>query len=494
MPDLLDRRSLGAANPEAERPAYRPCDHGIGIVHLGLGAFHRAHQAVYTDTALARAGGDWRIAGVSMRSSETADALSKQDGLYTLLVRGASATRPRLIASLGEALSLGRDRDRVVSRLASANTRIVSLTVTEKAYFFDAQRQSLDFEDPEVKADLEAPERPRTVPGLLVQAMRARRGVGTKGLSVLCCDNLPDNGRVARRVVLDFAERTDSGLADWISNNVAFPSTMVDRITPRLIPADIDEANALTGLRDAVPVGCEAFSQWIIEDSFAHGRPAWEEAGAVFVDDVTPYEKMKLRMLNGSHSLLAYVGHAAGLATIGECVGNAVLGRLLPAHLRMVSDGLPLLAGVDYADYASQLVKRFGNPGISHETYQIAMDGSQKMPQRIFEPAMEALERDMPVDSFVFATAAWMRYLLGVTEENSRYDLRDPKGPSISRAIAGQTDARSIIEALGSVEGLLPGRLFSHRMFVDAVAQTLDEILADGVLPTAKRVADGLRH
>lgn len=491
MADRLAAATLARGAKGAKRPGYTPSSHGIGIVHLGLGAFHRAHQAVYTDTALAQAGGDWRILGVSMRSIETAQDLAAQDGLYTLLERGADGPRARLIASIAAARALRRDRAAILHQLCATDTRIISLTVTEKAYGHAPQTGGLDLTHPEITQDLMTPETPHSVPGLLVQSLRHRRENGAGGVTLLSCDNLPENGRILRRVVQDFAAQVAPDLRGWIEDHVRFPATMVDRITPQSTPADREEATRLTGLSDSAPVQCEAFSQWVLEDDFPHGRPAWEQAGAIFAPDVTPYEHMKLRMLNGSHSLLAYAGHVAGLETVSSCLGNAPLRAILTQHLAAVSQGLSPLPGLDYADYAKALIARFENPNIAHATYQIAMDGSQKMPQRIFAPAEEARAAGAPLDTYAFATAAWLRYLLGRTEDGTHYALRDPRETEIAEGLESARSAPEVCAALLRMPGLLPVPLFADRDWLEAVEAALASILRDGVIATAGATARG---
>ncbi|WP_424971128.1 mannitol dehydrogenase family protein [Dinoroseobacter sp. S76] len=489
MADRLSAGTLARICDGVAHPGYTPSAHGIGIVHLGLGAFHRAHQAVYTDTALAAAGGDWRILGVSMRSTETAQDLAEQDGLYTVLERGAEGIRPRIIGSLAAARALRTDRAQILRQLSAPDTRIISLTVTEKAYGQDPQTGGLDLTHPEIAQDLKTPDTPQSVPGLLVQCLRHKQESGAGSVTLLSCDNLPENGQVLRRVVQDFAAQVAPDLSGWIEDHVRFPATMVDRITPQTTQADRDEAARLTGLADATPVQCEPFSQWVLEDDFPHGRPAWEHAGAIFAPDVTPYEHMKLRMLNGSHSLLAYAGHVAGLETISACLGSPLLKACLTRHLVAVAAGLAPLPGMDYAAYGRALISRFENPSIAHSTYQIAMDGSQKMPQRIFAPAEDARISRAPRDTYAFATAAWLRYLMGRTEDGAEYALRDPRETEIAEGLRGAREAKDVIAGLRSVPGLLPEPLFADRDWLAAVETALADILRDGALRTAERLA-----
>ncbi|MCY4333878.1 MAG: mannitol dehydrogenase family protein [Litoreibacter sp.] len=285
---------------------FDPSKCGTGIVHIGPGAFHRAHQAVYTEDAMAQDGGDWRIIGVSPRSTSVADALEAQSGRYTLVTRGAEGTRYRVIQSIAGALALTHGVQPVFDHLIAPQTKIVSLTVTEKAYRSDAPMIAL-----------------------LLDALDHRRAAGLAPFTLLSCDNLPDNGAFLRKLVLDAATIRNAALADWIEEYCRFPSTMVDRITPAATPALEAEVAEQTGWADRMPVETEDFSQWVIEDDFVDGRPAWEVAGAELVKDVRPYEKMKLRMLNGAHSMLAYAGHLADLRYVRDVMSEPVLAAIV---------------------------------------------------------------------------------------------------------------------------------------------------------------------
>ena len=360
------------------RPGYTPGDHGIGIVHLGLGAFHKAHEAAYTDTALAQGGGDWRIAGVSLRSPEPAAQLGPQNGLFTLIERSAEGSAARVIGSIAKAWCLGPDRDAVLAALTDPRTRIVSTTVTEKGYGIDRATGGVDPSHPAIAADLATPDAPIGVAGLLVWALEARRADGVPPFTVLCCDNLPENGKMLRGLLVGFARRATPDMADFIAEEVAFPSTMVDRITPAVTEATQEAAREMTGREDHAAIETEAFSQWVIEDEFPAGRPAWEAAGAMFVSDVRPYEEMKLRMLNGAHSMLAYAGFLSGCRHVSEVMADPALTALVRRHLEAAAATLPALPGVDFKAYAEALVARFSNPHLKHETYQIAMDGTEE--------------------------------------------------------------------------------------------------------------------
>ncbi|WP_082677398.1 mannitol dehydrogenase family protein [Ruegeria profundi] len=481
----LSGRSLSNICRNVGRPGYDPTAHGTGIVHIGLGAFHRAHQAAYTDTALAASGGDWRIAAISMRSTETAQKLAEQDGFYTLIEKSPGQSCARIIGSISTAFALRIQRAQIMALLTSPEVKIVSLTVTEKGYCYYTRDNRLDLDNATIRHDLAEFDQPISVPGLIVKSLSERRNLGLKGFTLLCCDNLPNNGEITRHVVLDFSDRIDPHLSNWIKNNVTFPSTMVDRITPETTDDFVEEATKTVGVFDAVPVQTEPFSQWVIEDDFKYDRPAWDAAGAIFVEDVAPYEKMKLRMLNGSHSLLAYAGHVAGIKTVSECMSTPELRELVQLHLAAVSTKLTPLAGVNYTAYSHKLIERFENPDIQHATYQIAMDGSMKMPQRIFEPAEEALVEGASIQTYAFTTAVWFRYLLGKSENGNRYSLRDPREREIHELLAGKKDARAIFGALKMADGLLPQKLFANETWAKTVIDSLDQILTDGVLRSA---------
>jgi fructuronate reductase len=457
-------------------------DRASGIVHLGIGAFHRAHQAVYTDDALAKAGGDWMITGVSLRSGDVAGQLNPQHGLYTLLTRGAEGVEARIIGSVRKVLVAPEEPEAVLAALAAPQTRIVSLTITEKGYGVDPKTGGLDPDHPSVAGDLAGPRHPRGAVGFIVEALRRRRDAGLPGFTVLSCDNLPSNGKVARRLVTEFAVRTAPDLADFIATSVTFPSTMVDRITPASTERTFEDVEKLVGRSDPGAIETEPFTQWIVEDSFAAGRPEWEAGGALFVEDVAPYEKMKLRMLNGSHSMLAYAGFIAGHRYVRDVMGDPALSALVARHMQAASVTLDPVPGVDLAHYAEELRTRFRNPAIAHETYQIAMDGTQKLPQRLLEPALVALERGQTLDAFAFAVAAWMRYALGRDEAGKAYALRDPREKEIA-SVLEKTDgsARAVAGALLTLPGLFPAELTNHRPWVDAVKQRLSAMLEQGM-------------
>lgn len=469
----------GVSGP-ATLPGYDPAKLGRGIVHLGLGAFHRAHQAAITDAALSAQGGDWRITGVSLRSTEAAEALNQQNGLYTLIEHGTDGSTARVIGAIRDAI--GADPAATLAALTDPMVRIVTLTVTEKAYGIDRTTRSHDPAHPAVQADLASPKAPSGVLGLLVAALAARRAGGHAPFTVLCCDNLPENGALVRDGVVSFARALDPDLGAWIADHVAFPASMVDRITPAATPLTLAEAARQTGCVDLAAIDTEPFIQWVIEDHFPQGRPAWEAGGAIFVADVAPYERMKLTMLNGTHSMLAYAGFLCGHRYVRDVMGDPDLSLFVTRHLDAAAAVWPPLAGIDYGAYCRALEGRFRNPAIAHETYQIAMDGSQKLPQRIFTPALPALAQGQDIAPFALATALWMRYTLGVSDDGTAYALRDPRGEEIAAVLARTPrDASAIYNALCNMQTLVPSELFSRADWRSSVVNSLDAMLRHGV-------------
>ncbi|MCZ4262071.1 mannitol dehydrogenase family protein [Limimaricola sp. G21655-S1] len=480
-------RSVLAQLPEGAAPDYDPAAHGVGILHLGAGAFHRAHQAAITDAALAASGGDWRIAGVSLRSADLAEALASQDGLFTLIERGAQGDRARVIGAIDRVIAARGAPEAVLGPMSDPAIRIVTLTVTEKAYGIDRGGPDADPAHPDVAADLESPAAPRGVLGLLVEGLRQRRAAGHAPFTVLCCDNLPENGALLRGGVVGFARRVDPDLADWIAAEVAFPSSMVDRITPAATEATLALAACLTGFEDAAAIETEPFCQWVIEDRFPQGRPDWAAGGAIFARDVAPYERMKLRMLNGAHSLIAYAGFISGHALVRDAMADPALAALARRQIAAAAATLDPLPGIDLAAYGDELVARFANPAIAHETYQIAMDGSQKLPQRIFGPACDAQLAEQELRPFAFATAAWARYCLGRGETGERHALRDPREAEIAAVVeAAGDDARALTAGLLRLPGLTPAELLDGA-FEAQTAENLSNMLAQGMAAAIAR-------
>ena len=415
----------------------------VGIVHLGLGAFHRAHPAVYTEDAMAAEPGPWGICGASRRSRAVVGALVEQDGLYGVLERGPEADRVRVVGAVREALVAADQPAALRDRLAAPSTHVVTLTVTEAGYHRDPARR-LDTGHPDVAADL-AGGAPRTPVGQLVRGLEARRAAGVDApLAIVSCDNLPRNGEVLRALVEDFCARAAPGLWDWVAAHADFPSTMVDRIVPAATGADRDAASALIGARDEATVVAEPFRQWVLEDGFRGRRPAWEAAGAMLVPDTAPYETMKLRLVNGGHSALAYLGLLRGRETVAEAVADPELRGFLEALLETeLAPTLGPVPGIDLDRYRADIVARFANPRMEHRLEQIGADGAFKLPLRLLAPARELLASGREPARICLVVAAWLRRLAagdaaGTIEEEIAGAVAGASGPAAAaeRALA----------------------------------------------------------
>lgn len=482
----LTAAALEHLPPDIARPAYGVRNVPIGIVHLGIGAFHRAHQAIYTDDALAQRGGPWGICGVSLRSPGVRDRLGPQDGLYTSIEKCPEGTRRRVVGSVREVLFQGDARDDVFRRLTARETRIVSLTVTEKGYCHAPATGRLDVTHPDIEHDLCSLAEPRSVPGLLVAALAQRRRTHGTPVTVVCCDNLKQNGALVCGVVVAFANLVDPSLGDWIAREIAFPSTMVDRIVPATTDRDIAENDRALGMEDAAPVVHEPFIQWVIEDRFATERPAWEAGGALFVDDVDPFEAMKLRLLNASHSALAYLGFLAGYTFVYEVAAQpdfvAYMRRLTTDE---VSPTLVEPPGVDLAAYRETLVRRFANPALPHRTRQIAMDGSQKLPQRLLATIRDNLAANRPITLATLAVAAWMRYVYGEDEQGRPIDVSDPLAATFAGlANKHRGDPAGFAQSLLALRAIFDEDLHNEPRFSAPVTRWLTELFSVGAART----------
>jgi fructuronate reductase len=485
----LSFRNLADIPPEIRRPAYDPRDVQLGIVHLGIGAFHRAHQAIYTDDAIAQAGSAWGICGVSLRNPDVRDRMMPQQGLYTAIENSPAGVRRRIIGSVRDVLFQGDDRTRIDARLADPATKIVTLTVTEKGYCHDPATGRLNFDHPDIAHDLGQPNAPVSVVGLLVATLDARKKANAGPLSVVCCDNLPHNGKVLRGLVAEFGEARDSALARWIDANASFPSTMVDRIVPATTTADIEENDAALGVHDAAPVVFEPFEQWVIEDEFVTPRPAWEAGGAQFVSDVAPFEAMKLRLLNASHSAFAYLGFLAGHDYIYQVAAQPAFVAFMRRFMEdEVTPTVKVPAGLDLPTYRDALVERFRNPALPHRTQQIAMDGSQKLPQRLLATARDNLAAGRSIRLTTLAVAGWMRYVSGTDEAGHPINVSDPLAPRFAEiAAANRDNPAGLARGLLGLRAIFGDDLANDPRFVTPVSDWLAKLYADGAARTVAR-------
>ncbi len=466
----------------ARLPAYRRQDLHCGIVHLGVGAFHRAHQAVCTDLALAQRFGPWGVCGVSLRHPDVRDRLAPQDGLYSVAERDGAGARLQIVGCLTRLLVAPEDPDAVIEALAAPATAIVSLTVTEKGYCHDPASGRLDTRHPDIRHDLTEPARPRSALGMLVAGLEWRRARQIAPPTVMSCDNLPANGRTLRGLVIELAAHRDAALARWIEAEVAFPCSMVDRIVPATTPADVAEIGAALGAHDAAPVVCEPFRQWVIEDRFAGPRPAWQMAGAELVAEVAPYEEMKLRLLNGSHSALAYLGCLAGFEHVADVMAAPDFVAYVRGLMAEVAPTLQVPGDLDA--YQASLLARFANPALAHRTSQIAMDGSQKLPQRLLGSVRDRLRAGAGIDHLCLAVAAWIRYASG--QDNGRPVAgADPLAARFAaiRAAAGR-DPAALVRGFLALDEVFGSDLLREARFTTPVTDWLAALLAHGARAT----------
>ncbi len=461
----LNTTALPSLPPAVQTPAYRRGTLTPGIVHLGVGGFHRAHEAVYCDDLLTQGIGDWGIVGVGLRPEDRAmrDALVPQDGLYTLVTRDAGGDMARVIGSLMRCLFAPEQDAEVRAALAAPTTKIVSLTITEGGY-----------EDPTGPAWQR-----------LAAALETRRALGTPPFTVLSCDNLQHNGEAARRALVAAASARDAELAAWVDANVAFPNAMVDRITPQTTESDRELVRTEFGIDDAWPVVCEPFRQWIIEDKFTQGRPQWERAGAQFVPDVHPYESMKLGLLNGSHFAMAYLGFLAGYGAVPAVMADPSFRQFIS---RLMDDEvtplLPPVPGIDLTDYKATLLHRFDNPAIKDQITRLCQDGAPKFPKYL-RPALEAaLATNRPRRLLTLALAGWLRYLTGEDEAGREYTIQDPRAEELRPlARAGRTDPRPLLAVTD-----LFGPLGQSPELVRDLSADLESLYTHGAQATLARV------
>lgn len=472
----------------------------VGIVHLGLGAFHRAHQAVYLQRYKQRTGDmAWGLCSASLRSNHgLVDALRQADCRYhvaeyadrdTVELRHIDVMQQAVFTGRDDRGNWGRDLEQLLQCLCADTVRIVTLTVTEKGYYLSPASGELLLEAPEIMADMTHPQSPRTALGIIVEALARRRDAGKPPFTVLSCDNMPHNGQRLRRAVIALAACRDGGLSAWIETEVAFPSSMVDRIAPAMTAVDFVRLEQ-RGVDDPCAVACEAFSQWVIEDNFPQGRPDWEPDGVEMVADVTPFETMKLRMLNGSHSLLAYVGMLDGIETVADAVNRPELAALVRRYMHdEVAPTLAMPVGVDLAAYAEQLMARFANDSLRHRLQQVGMDGSQKLPQRWLPVALERLAQGGDVRCTILGLAAWMQYTSGRNLQGEPHSVDDPMAQHwvLLHADHGG-DSAGLVAAFFAEDSVFPPALATRTTYTAAVAAVYDSLQTQGLSATLQQL------
>ncbi|MFI7024669.1 mannitol dehydrogenase family protein [Micromonospora sp. NPDC049900] len=482
------RLDLGALRrlPAQSRPLIRPGTVPAGVMHLGLGAFHRAHQAVYTEQALASAGGDWGIVGVAPRNADLVRTLTAQDNLFSVSTLSAADQQTRVIGALADVRLAAADPGAIVALLADPAIRVVTLTVTEKAYQLDPAAGTLR-PDSELVADLTGDRPPATVPGLLVRGLLARAAADAGPIALVSCDNLPANGRRLRGLVTQALVYAGTGQTalDWVQDQAGFPGTMVDRIVPASTAQTLDAARRALGVEDLAAVAAEPYTQWVIEDDFPGGRPAWDRAGAVLCADAGPWERLKLRGLNGVHSAAAYLGALAGCETIADALALPHLTTVLRRLIAEVAASFTPPDGVDVVDYGEQVLARFGNPAIRHRTLQVAMDGSQKLPQRILHTIADLRASGRSARWAALVVAAWIRFAQGIADDGRALPLDDPLAERIRTALAAapQTPVGAV-DAVLALDEVVPPEVAADAQVRADVTAWLTDLHRHGVRAT----------
>jgi mannitol 2-dehydrogenase len=476
----LSAATLKQLAADVQVPSYDRRGLPSAIVHMSVGGFHRAHQAVYLDDLLGGGERGWGICGVGLlpQDERMRDALRAQDCLYTVVERSAAGDRARVVGSMVEYLFAPGEREAVLERMAAPACRIVSLTITEGGYYVNQGTGEFSAAHPDIQRDLQEPHAPSCSFGYLAEALDRRRSRGLAPFTIQSCDNLQSNGEVARRMFLAFLGMRDPALRDWVAERGAFPNAMVDRITP----ATTDEHRAMVkerfGVADRWPVVTEPFKQWVIEDHFALGRPAWQEVGAQMTSDVLPYEKMKIRLLNASHQALCYIGMLLGQRYAHETMADADIRRLVEHLMEVeVTPLLPPVPGIDLPAYKRTLVERFANPTLRDQLARIGTEGSARIPKFVLPSLEEQLARGGPVHALTFTVAAWFRYLTGADDAGASLPMNDPMLDELTkRARAGREDPRPLLEMRELFGEALP----ASAAFMQLLERDLRALYRDG--------------
>lgn len=452
-----------------------------GVVHIGTGAFHRAHQAMYFDKLMQQGETGWMIQGASLRSDTIAKQLNPQNGLYTMTVQDGVSNTDHIIGSIKNVLVAPEQPAVLLDILAHENTQLVTLTITEKGYHLDPATGALNMNDPLIVADLSGENMPRTAPGFLVAALRRRRDAGLPAFTILSCDNLPHNGVLTKAAVCDFARQNDPDLADWIEAETAFPSSMVDRIVPATTQADIDALEHRSTYHDAGMVKTEPFSQWVVEDVFSGHRPPLDTVGVTFTKSVTEWEHAKLRLLNGAHSALAYLGSLAGHTYVDQAIAASGFEAFIDMLWDEATSTLKPFKGFDATTYRDELRARFQNPSLKHLTFQIAMDGSQKLPGRLLGAIRDRRAKGLSSPALSLAVSAWMRWQYAQDESGQPFHVNDPLADKTAAIIhTTNGDATQTAEALVNIEDIFGTDFKSDTNSIALFTDGLSALLKNG--------------
>jgi mannitol 2-dehydrogenase len=488
-PLTLSNQTLGVIREKFDCKKYDRQNLNAGILHMSVGGFHRSHQALYVDDCLAKEPQNWMIQGVGLMPQDLdhAKALNAQDGLYAVLERSPASDHVRIISSLKSMLHGPSQIGDVIDSIASSAIRIISLTITEKGYCYDSQ-QNLDLANPLVKSDIETIKSsnpsPKTALGFLALGLQKRRQSNSGPVTIMCCDNLPGNGHITHKILSQFVDLYDKSLTDWIHQNCSFPNAMVDRITPVTTEAVKALLENEYDLQDQWPVVCEDFRQWIIEDNFIAGRPCFEKVGVQIVANVDPYEKMKVRLLNGSHSALSYLSYLSGFRAVDQAMQDPIIRKFVRGYMdHDITPSVPDVAGIDLNQYKDTLINRFSNSSISDQIQRLAEDGSQKIKNAIVPPLMFQLERKASTKYIAMAMAGWFRYLRGIDEQSEAIAIKDPMKDHLQNlARLTPQDPTGFF----NVQDIFGPYLAGHPQFINQVKTYLTSFEEKGVYETVR--------
>ncbi len=487
----LNQQNLARVPGHIATPTYDRTKVGQNIVHIGIGGFHRAHQAVYAeDLFLLNESLDWGICGIGLLPGDVAmkNALEEQDYLYTLVERESEGDKARIVGSIVNYLYAPDDKEAVLEKLASPQTRIVSLTITEGGYYIHSGTNEFDQAHPDIQFDLANPGSPRSAFGFLLEGLKRRRERRIPPFTILSCDNIQGNGAVARKMLLAFAELANPELAVWMAQNVSFPNSMVDRITPATKDMHRQLVKEITGIDDLWPVTTEGFKQWVIEDKFPLGRPAWEKAGVQITEDVLPYEKMKLRLLNASHQALCYIGILLGYEFVHQTMEDADIRRFVELFLEEVTPVLPEVPGVNLSDYKRTLIHRYSNPAICDQLSRIGIYGSSGIPKFLLPSIEEQLENKGKIHYMAFTIASWFRYLDGLDEAGNSIIMKDPDAGRLHQIAHS---ANKTAQLFLNDRSVFSEKLAHSTVFADLVQQYLTAMYREGVRNALQKVIGG---
>lgn len=484
----LKQSTLGSLSPAVRVPTYDRSKVKPSIVHIGVGGFYRAHQAVYLDDLLHLPGNEeWGFCGVGLlpQDSQMRDVLRDQDCLFTVVERSVAGDSPRVIGSLLEFLYAPDDPEAVIEKMAHPDCRIVSLTITEGGYYVNHGTGEFDEGHPDIMYDLAHPHAPRCSFGYLAEALDRRRVRGLPPFVVMSCDNLQSNGDVTRKMLLAFVHRRDPELHAWLAEKGAFPNSMVDRITPATTASHRAMLAQDFDFRDAWPVMTEPFKQWVIEDNFPGGRPAFERVGAQMTSDVLPYEKMKLRLLNASHQALCYIGMLLGYRYAHEAMSDQNIHRLVEKMMEVeVSPLLDEVQGIDLREYRATLLERFSNPAIRDQLSRIGTEGSARIPKFVLPSVFEQIEREGPLSLLSFTVASWFRYLAGMDDLGNNLPIIDPLAEKLQQcAREGGAEPGCLL----SIHALFGDELPASPRFVESVSVALRDLYDNGAKAALER-------